>query len=106
MTGRQRYTKKITLSKKIHTKDNTKDTHYFFDDFWTDPIKEKYTKMKNTIKTSMLMLGISVLLSTSSSSLPGLITYQGRLTDSVGNPITNTVEVTFTLWSAESGVVS
>ena len=59
--------------------------------------------MKNLIKTSLVMLGLSVLLSTSSFSLPGLINYQGRLTDSVGNPITNTVEVTFTLWSAESG---
>ena len=49
------------------------------------------------------MLGLSVLLSTSSFSIPGLINYQGRLTDSVGNPITSTVEVTFTLWSAESG---
>ncbi|MEN6626798.1 MAG: hypothetical protein ABFD69_11300 [Candidatus Sumerlaeia bacterium] len=34
---------------------------------------------------------------------PGLIQYQGRLTDAAGNPVTTPVVVTFTFWSAASG---
>ena len=34
---------------------------------------------------------------------PGLLNYQGRLTDGKGNPVTYTVTITFTFWSAESG---
>lgn len=34
---------------------------------------------------------------------PGLLNYQGRLTDAKGNPVTYTVTITFTFWNAESG---
>ena len=33
---------------------------------------------------------------------PGLLNYQGRLTDGKGNPVTYTVTITFTFWNAES----
>jgi len=36
-------------------------------------------------------------------SIPGLISYQGRLTDTNGKPITLQVDVTFTFWDAEAG---
>lgn len=34
---------------------------------------------------------------------PGLINYQGRLTDNLGAPITSSVNITFTFWDAETG---
>jgi hypothetical protein len=34
---------------------------------------------------------------------PGLLNYQGRLTDGKGNPVTYSVTITFTFWNAESG---
>lgn len=36
-------------------------------------------------------------------AVPQLISYQGRLTDSDGKPLTKTVDVTFTFWNAEAG---
>ena len=36
---------------------------------------------------------------------PGLMSYQGKLTDKSGAPVTSAVTVTFTFWDAESGGV-
>jgi hypothetical protein len=36
-------------------------------------------------------------------SVPSLINYQGYLTDAGGNPVTDTVEMTFSIWDAASG---
>lgn len=44
-----------------------------------------------------------LILSASAYAAPGLIHYQGRLTDKNGNPITSAVVVKFTFWNAESG---
>lgn len=37
------------------------------------------------------------------AAAPGLITYQGRITDSGGSPVTTDITVTFTFWNAVSG---
>ena len=52
-------------------------------------------------KTQILMLGF-LAMAMSVLSAPGLISYQGRLTDNMGKPVTSTVDVTFTLWDAET----
>ncbi|MCE5228326.1 hypothetical protein LLG95_01850 [bacterium] len=44
-----------------------------------------------------------LLVAAPSFAGPGLIQYQGRLTDPAGNPITTPVSITFTFWSAATG---
>ena len=45
---------------------------------------------------------VLILLSGSLAAAPGIISYQGRLTDNTGNPITTFVNVTFTFWDADT----
>ncbi|MEN6626795.1 MAG: hypothetical protein ABFD69_11285 [Candidatus Sumerlaeia bacterium] len=54
---------------------------------------------------NLRLLGAATLFlcSVVASAGPGLIQYQGRLTDAAGNPITTSVAVTFTFWSAATG---
>ena len=59
--------------------------------------------MKNSAKISLVILGISVLFSTASFSVPALFHYQGRLLSDDGSPVTSTVEINVSMWSAESG---
>ncbi len=51
---------------------------------------------------AVLLIAV-VLTSATALAVPGLITYQGRLTDPEGQPITGSVTITFTFWSAQSG---
>jgi len=44
-----------------------------------------------------------LVLSMTLFAAPDFISYQGRLTDSGGQPITSSVDVTFTFWDAETG---
>jgi len=53
-------------------------------------------------KTHILIYGF-VGMAMSILSAPGLISYQGRLTDNEGKPVTTAVDVTFTFWDAETG---
>jgi hypothetical protein len=53
-----------------------------------------------------IVLGISLLLAASAAALgaaPALISYQGRLTDTAGQPVTTLVNIQFTFWDAPSG---
>jgi len=50
--------------------------------------------------TTLLFVGIIVFCSFQAFPAPGLINYQGRLTDDTGNPITISVGVTFTFWDS------
>lgn len=64
--------------------------------------------MKPANGSSKLVLCFSVILllcglSPAVFAVPRLISYQGRLTDSDGKPLTKTVDVTFTFWNAEAG---
>ena len=59
--------------------------------------------MRNSYRIVLLILGMFPLMSTLAFSVPGLISYKGQLTDISGGPITDPVDVTFTLWDAESG---
>ena len=55
------------------------------------------------MKSFMFWLVFSCLLTFTVPAMaaPGLINYQGRLTNPSGKPITTPVEVTFTFWDAE-----
>ncbi|MEN6626799.1 MAG: hypothetical protein ABFD69_11305 [Candidatus Sumerlaeia bacterium] len=44
-----------------------------------------------------------LFVATPAFAAPGLIQYQGRLTDAAGNPVTTPVVITFTFWSAATG---
>jgi len=44
-----------------------------------------------------------LFVSTAAFAVPGVISYQGRLTDATGLPVTSPVDVTFTFWDAETG---
>ena len=59
--------------------------------------------MRSSYRIVLLILGMFPLMSTLAFSVPGLISYKGQLTDASGGPITTSVDVTFTLWDAESG---
>ena len=59
--------------------------------------------MRNPYRIVLLFLGMFPLMSTLAFSVPGLISYKGQLTDASGGPITTSVDVTFTLWDAETG---
>jgi len=50
----------------------------------------------------VLCVGLVVFISTSVFAAPGLINYQGRLTDDSGTPITSSVDIIFTFWDAET----
>ena len=52
-------------------------------------------------KLSITVLALAV--AAGAWATPLLINYQGRLTDSVGAPITTAVDVTFTFWDAQAG---
>ncbi len=52
---------------------------------------------------SVMPLALLLALNNVAMAGPGLITYQGRLTDSAGQPIPTPVEVTFTFWDAPTG---
>jgi hypothetical protein len=53
------------------------------------------TKLRNTTRSALQQGGEGVPLGTG-------VTYQGRLQDSDGNPITDTCDLRFSLWDAES----
>ncbi len=59
--------------------------------------------MRNPYRIVLLILGMFPLMSTLAFSVPGFISYKGQLTDISGGPITDPVDVTFTLWDAETG---
>ncbi len=59
--------------------------------------------MRNSYRIILLILGMFPLMSTLAFSVPGLISYKGQLTAASGGPITTSVDVTFTLWDAETG---
>ena len=45
----------------------------------------------------------ALILTSSVFAAPGLMNYQGRLTDNEGKPVTTPVDLTFTFWNAETG---
>jgi hypothetical protein len=51
------------------------------------------------------LLGAGRLLASmhASDAVPELVNYQGFLTDSGGNPVSNTVTLQFSIWDASSG---
>ena len=59
--------------------------------------------MKISYRIVLLILGMFPLMSTLAFSVPGLISYKGQLTDASGGPVAGPVDVTFTLWDAETG---
>jgi hypothetical protein len=54
-------------------------------------------------KFTLIFILFSMFCSLSYAEIPRLINYQGRLTDSQGNPITGTKAVTFRIYDVESG---
>ncbi|MCX7047429.1 MAG: hypothetical protein NTX50_18335 [Candidatus Sumerlaeota bacterium] len=54
-------------------------------------------------RTLLLAAIILTVAQIAAHAAPGLITYQGRLANASGQPITSAVDVTFTFWTAESG---
>ena len=52
-----------------------------------------------------LLFAFMLTLAVPAMAAPGLIHYQGRLTNPSGQPITTPVDITFTFWSAETGGV-
>jgi len=65
-------------------------------------VKKREEDMKMNWKTCILISGF-IGMAVSILSAPGLMNYQGRLTDNTGNPITTSVDVTFTFWNSETG---
>jgi hypothetical protein len=59
--------------------------------------------MRNSFRIALFILGMFPLMSTLAFSLPGLVNYKGLLTDPSGGPVAGPVDVTFTLWDAETG---
>ena len=59
--------------------------------------------MRNSYRIVLFILGMFPLMSTLAFSVPGLINYKGQLTDASGGPVAGPVDVTFTLWDAETG---
>lgn len=56
--------------------------------------------------TRILALALILAATTATAqAAPGLINYQGRLTDLGGRPVTSKVNITFTFWSAATGGV-
>lgn len=56
-------------------------------------------------KRIRLFLAGAVMLNASAYAAPGLINYQGQITDPTGEPVTSEVEITFTFHDVESGGV-
>jgi hypothetical protein len=59
--------------------------------------------MRNSFRIVLFTLGMFPLMSTLAFGLPGLVNYKGLLTDPLDNPVAGPVNVTFTLWDAETG---
>jgi hypothetical protein len=59
-----------------------------------------YMKHRGAIYSLVLAVLIILITSVSALAIPQLINYQGELTDSSGNPITNSVSITFTIYNA------
>ena len=57
-------------------------------------------RLKNTL--CVLVVILLALISTSSAAVPQLINYQGVLTDSLGNNVNDTVDITYTIYDAPS----
>ena len=57
-------------------------------------------RLKNTL--CILVVILLALISTSSAAVPQLINYQGVLTDSLGNNVNDTVDITYTIYDAPS----
>src|SRR5688572_25574 len=51
----------------------------------------------------LVLLAGTLHFSAQAGSPPGLMHYQGRLTNTQGSPISSATEVTFTFWYAQSG---
>jgi len=51
---------------------------------------------------SRMFLGLMLILTVPAIAAPGLIHYQGRLTNPSGQPITTPFDITFTFWDAET----
>lgn len=66
--------------------------------------------MKGIIAKAVWMISIALVLTVALPLAQGApantIMYQGKLTDNAGNPITDEVSVTFTIWSAPSGGIN
>lgn len=52
---------------------------------------------------SLAIVSILTIMGSLALAVPTVISYQGRLTNSSGQPITTAVDVTFTFWDAETG---
>lgn len=59
--------------------------------------------MTNRILWTAIFSGVTILWNAIGLAAPGLINYQGKLTDSQGDPIVSPVTLTFSFWDAESG---
>ncbi|HNR33167.1 MAG TPA: hypothetical protein PKI11_19915, partial [Candidatus Hydrogenedentes bacterium] len=55
------------------------------------------------MKASLGLVLLAIAVGGAALAAPGLIAYQGRITDTEGNPVTSAITVTFTFWSSESG---
>ncbi len=54
-------------------------------------------------KTGTIIVAVATMISVVVAGAPGIISFQGKLTDSDGNPVISAVDVTFRIWDAESG---
>ena len=59
--------------------------------------------MRNARFSTGLGVIVFVAMAAVAVAAPGLINYQGRLTDAIGQPVTTAVNVRFTFWDAETG---
>lgn len=59
--------------------------------------------MKRTLITLQLIVAAMILVASNSFAVPNLISYQGFLNDSQGQPVTNTLSMTFKIYDAETG---
>ena len=53
--------------------------------------------------TLYLVVGLALLTAISASAATTAFTYQGKLTDSAGVPLTGSYDMTFTLFDADTG---
>ncbi|MCP4568203.1 MAG: hypothetical protein GY841_11555 [FCB group bacterium] len=58
--------------------------------------------MKNSVIV-LLVTAVALIASAAMAEVPGLINYQGQLTDDLGDPVTTTVEMTFTIYDDSTG---
>ena len=58
---------------------------------------------KTVITNLVLVLAIMLLLPNTHSTVPLLISYQGLLKNSAGDPLDGTIEMTFRIWNNSSG---